>query len=91
MSIAHVKNAVEGTVPKYYIQSGTLQLIYSTDQKPLDAAVVALWETNKFDTLDEHFYVDERGFKNYATALPDTKVYKTTKVVRKAGWSMEEE
>ena len=91
MSIAHVKNVEESIVPKYYIQSGTLQLIYSTDQKPLDAAVAALWETNKFDTLDEHFYVDERGFKNYATALPDTKVYKTAKVVRRAGWSMEED
>lgn len=77
-------------VPKYYIQSGSLQLIYSTDQKPLDAAVAALWETNKYDTLDEHFYVDERGFKDFATALPDTKVYKTVKVVKKAGWTLEE-
>ena len=91
MITVNVKNVEEGTVPKYYIQSGTLQLIYSTDQKPLDAAVAALWETNKFDTLDEHFYIDERGFKDYTTALPDTKVYKTSKVVRKAGWSMEEE
>jgi hypothetical protein len=91
MNIVRAINVVEGMVPKYYIQSGTLQLIYSTNEKPLDAAVAALWETNKFDTLDEHFYVDERGFKDYVTALPDTKVYKTTKVVRKAGWSMEEE
>lgn len=89
--VAHVTNVQRNVVSKYYIQSGTLQLIYSTDQKPLNAAVAALWETNKFDTLDEHFYIDERGFKDYATALPDTKVYKTTKVVRKAGWSLEEE
>ena len=91
MNIVRAINVVEGIVPKYYIQSGTLQLIYSTNEKPLDAAVAALWETNKFDTLDEHFYVDERGFKDYVTAVPDTKVYKTTKVVRKAGWSIEEE
>ena len=53
------------------------------------AAADVLWESNKFDVLDEHFYVDERGFKDYATALPDTKVYKTEKIVTKAGWSME--
>jgi hypothetical protein len=91
MNIVRAINVVGGIVPKYYIQSGTLQLIYSTSEKPLNAAVAALWETNKFDVLDEHFYVDERGFKDYVTALPDTKVYKTTKVVRKAGWSIEEE
>lgn len=76
---------------KYYISCGTLQLIYSTNQKPLDAAVAALWETNEFDTLHDYFYVDERGFKNHMTALPNTRVYETSKVVRRAGWSMEEE
>jgi len=74
---------------KYYIKCGTLELIYSTSKKPLEAAVDALWETNKFDVLDEHFYVDERGFKDYVSALPDTKVYKSTKVIEKAGWSLE--
>jgi hypothetical protein len=74
---------------KYYIKCGTLELIYSTDKKPFGAAKDALWETNKFDVLDEYFYVDERGFKDYATALPDTKVYKSTKVIEKAGWSLE--
>ncbi|NDC24152.1 MAG: hypothetical protein EBZ49_08495 [Proteobacteria bacterium] len=76
-------------VMKYYIKCGTLELIYSTSKKPLEAAVDALWETNKFDVLDEHFYVDERGFKDYVSALPDTKVYKSTKVIEKAGWSLE--
>ena len=74
---------------KYYIQSGTLQLIYSTTKKPLAAAASALWETNKFDVLDEYFYVDERGFKDYSTALPDTQVFTTNKVIREAGWSIE--
>jgi len=74
---------------KYYIKSGTLELIYSTDKKPMAAAADVLWEANKFDVLDEHFYVDERGFKDYATALPDTKVYKTEKIVTKAGWTLE--
>jgi ATP adenylyltransferase/5',5'''-P-1,P-4-tetraphosphate phosphorylase II len=76
-------------MPKYYIKCGTLELIYSTNKNALAAAVDALWETNKFDVLDEHFYVDERGFKDYTSALPDTKVYKSTKVIEKAGWSLE--
>ncbi len=77
-------------MPKYYIKSGTLELIYSTDKKPLEAAADALWETNKHDALDEYFYIDEKGMKNYHTASPDTTVIKTYKVIDAAGWSMEE-
>lgn len=75
-------------MPKYYIKSGSLELIYSTDKTPLDAAVVALGETNKFDVLDEHFYIDERGMKDYATALPDTTVIQTQTIAEQAGWQM---
>jgi len=71
---------------KYYIKCGTLELIYSTDKKPLDAACIAMGETNKFDILDEHFYIDERGFKDYSSALPDTKVISLKKVAKKSGW-----
>jgi hypothetical protein len=77
------------TMPKYYIKCGTLEMIYSTNKKPMRAAASVLWETNKFDVLDEYFYVDERGFKDYLTAHPDTKVYKTEKIIEKAGWTME--
>lgn len=73
---------------KYYIKSNTLELIYSTDKNPLEAAVVALGETNKFDILDEHFYIDERGMKDYSTALPDTIVIPTKLVAAEAGWTM---
>lgn len=76
-------------MPKYYIKCGSLELIYSTDKKPMDAAIDALWETNKFDILDEYFYIDERGFKDYISAKPDTTVYSSKKVMKKAGWSME--
>lgn len=76
-------------MPKYYIKSNTLELIYSTSKSPLEAACDALWELNDFDVLDEHFYIDERSFKDYSTALPDTKVYKTEKIMKKAGWTME--
>lgn len=77
-------------MPKYYIKCGTLEMIYSTNKKPMRAAAAVLWETNKFDVLDEYFYVDERGFKDYLTAHPDTKVYKTEKIIEKAGWTMEQ-
>lgn len=73
---------------KYYIKSGSLELIYSTDKSPLEAACVALGETNKYDVLDEYFYIDERSMKDYITALPDTTVIKTSKVAKKAGWEL---
>lgn len=77
------------SMPKYYIKSGSLELIYSTDKGPMDAAADALWETNEHDTLDEYFYVDERGLKDYKTALPDTVVVSTQMIIHKAGWSIE--
>jgi len=77
-------------MPKYYIKSGTLELIYSTNKDALGAACDALWETNEHDALDQYFYIDERGFKDYYKALPDTTVIKTYKVIDAAGWSMEE-
>jgi len=79
---------VVAVVSKYYIKSGSLELIFSTDKSPLEAAAVALGETNKFDVLDEHFYIDERGMKDYASALPDTTVITTKKVAKKAGWTL---
>ena len=82
------KAGIADNMPKYYIKSGTLELIYSTSKSPLEAACVALGETNKFDVLDEHFYIDERGMKDYITALPDTTVITTKKIADKAGWKM---
>ena len=73
---------------KYYIKCGSLELIYSTDKSPLDAASTALGETNKFDVLDEYFYIDERGMKDFPSALPDTKVYTTKNLAKHAGWTL---
>lgn len=75
-------------MPKYYIKSGSLELIYSTSKSPLEAACIALGETNKFDVLDEYFYIDERGMKDYATAHSDTTVIPTKKIAEAAGWQM---
>lgn len=76
---------------KYYIKCGTLELIYSTDKSPLDAAITTLGESNKFDILDEYFYIDERGFRDYITADKETQVIKLNKVCRKAGWEINKE
>lgn len=74
---------------KYYIKCGTLELIYSSSKSPFEAAQIALWETNKFDILDEYFYIDERGMKDYLSAHPDTTVIDTCEVIREAGWTFE--
>ena len=75
---------------KYYIKSGTLELILSTNKSPLDAACMALWETNQHDVIDEHFYIDERGYRNYVSADSKTTVLKSTDVIAAAHWSKEE-
>jgi hypothetical protein len=72
---------------KYYIKSGTLELILSTSKPPLDAACMALWETNQHDVIDEHFYIDERGYRNYVSADSKTVVLKSHDVAAAAGWN----
>ena len=74
------------TMPKYYIKSGSLELIYSTKNNSFDAAVTALWETNDHDVLDEYFYVDERGMRDYTNADSQTSVIETEEILEAAGW-----
>lgn len=76
-------------MPKYYLKCGTLELIHSTDKTPLEAATHCLWESNSNDVLDEYFYIDERGFRDYLTADPKgTHVIKSSKVIKLAGWTL---
>lgn len=75
-------------MPKYYVQCGTLQYIMSSDKDAFGAALESTFELNDNDTLDEHFYVDERGFRNYMTAEPDTQVFVSSFVLKKAGWTI---
>jgi hypothetical protein len=84
--LAAVTNTKETNVAKYYIQSGSLQLIYSTNKSPFDAAITALWEANEHDTIDEYFYIDERGMRGYTNADKDTIVIPSEFVLDKAGW-----
>lgn len=71
---------------KYYVKCGSLELIYSTNKTPFDAAVTVLWEANENDVLDEYFYVDERGMRDYTTADNKTIVIESELILDKAGW-----
>lgn len=90
MLIVTALNA-RNVMSKYYVKCGTLELIYSTSKNPLEAAVTTLGESNKFDVLDEYFYIDERGFRDYTTADKLTQVIKLNKVCRLAGWEINRE
>lgn len=85
-----IVNSVLGDMimPKYYIKCGSLEYIISTDKDALGAAMDSTFQLNDFDVLDEYFYVDERGFKNYVNAKPDTTVLNSTLVLKKAGWTI---
>jgi hypothetical protein len=74
---------------KYYIKCGTLELIYSCNKCPRDAAIDAIWETNDNDVLDEHIYLDERGYRDYTNADGRTYVLRTNHILKDAGWSLE--
>ena len=71
---------------KYYVKCGSLEMIYSTSKNAFDTARTVLWVCNEYDELDEFFYVDERGFRNYVSADPNTKVFDTERILRLEGW-----
>jgi len=67
-------------MPKFYVKSNTAELITSCSD-PLEAAVRTLINCNKNDIVDEFFYVDECGMKDYITATPNTTVIRTEDVI----------
>lgn len=75
---------------KYYVKSGTLEVTLSK-RDALEAAISGLLLTNKFDTIDEYFYVDERGYRDYISADSNTNVIPTKSIVRAAGWELSRE
>ena len=77
-------------MPKYYVKSGTLEIIISR-KDALEASIASLVMTNKFDIIDEYFYVDERGYKDYVSADNTTNVIPTKSIVRAAGWELSRE
>ena len=70
---------------KWYVKSNTVEKIISIrDSSPMDAAIDVFNDINHFDVLDEYFYVDERGMRDYKSADRLTQVIKTQRVINKA-------
>ena len=77
-------------MPKFYVKSGTLEITISR-KDALEASVAGLLMTNKFDIIDEYFYVDERGYRDYVSADPETNVIQTNTIVSAAGWELSQD
>ena len=75
---------------KYYVKSGSLEMIFASDKNPFEAAQQSVWELNDNDVIDEFFYFDERGYRDYVSADTETKVFKSEAVLDAAGWNMED-
>ena len=71
---------------KYYIKSGTLEIIFSTKKRDYDACRIAIHECNANDELDEYMYIDERGYRDYTNADQATTVVPTEDILRKEGY-----
>ena len=71
---------------KYYIKSGTLEIIFSTEKRDYDACRRVIHECNSNDELDEYMYLDERGYRDYTTADTTTFVVDTEQILRKEGY-----
>ena len=71
---------------KYYIKSGTLEIIFSTKKRDYDACRRVIHECNSNDELDEYMYLDERGYRDYTTADTTTYVIDTEQILRKEGY-----
>ena len=71
---------------KYYIKTGTLEIIFSTDKEPYDACRRVIHEFNSNDKLDEYMYLDERGYRDYTTADTTTFVVDSEQILRKEGY-----
>lgn len=73
-------------MPKYYFSCGTLQLVWSTNKPPGEAVRTYIHEVTEDDELDEYIYIDERGFRGYATADNTTMAVQTEEILRMEGY-----
>ena len=73
---------------KYYIKTGTLEIIFSTDKEPYDACRTAIHECNSNDEVDEYMYVDERGYRDYTSADTNTYVVDTEQILRQVRYKL---
>ena len=76
-------------MPKFYVKSGTLEVIISR-KDAMEASIAGLMMANKFDTIEEYFYADERGYRDYVSADPRTNVIETKHIIKAAGWELSE-
>lgn len=76
-------------MPKFYVKSGGLERIV-TAKTPQKACEKAIDQCNG-ETLDSHFYVDERGFRSPLDTMDTTVVLVTDlgteKIDREPKWS----
>ena len=73
-------------MPKYYVKSGTLEVIIDTKLSSREAAGCCLWEATKQDKLDHYMTVDERGFRKHNKA---SAYFKTEDIMQQEGWYVE--
>ena len=71
---------------KYYIKSGTLEIIFSTRKNQYNACRTAIHECNSNDELDEYMYIDERGYRDYTSADTTTYVVDSEQILRQEGY-----
>ena len=71
---------------KFYVKTGTLEVIFSTNQNAYDACRTVIHECTANDEVDEFMYVDERGWRDYSTADQSTFVVETEDILRKEGY-----
>ena len=71
---------------KYYIKSGTLEIIFSTRKNQYNACRTAIHECNANDEVDEYMYIDERGYRDAFSADSSTAVVNTEEILRKEGY-----
>lgn len=71
---------------KYYIKTGTLEVIFSTELDEYAACCRVIHECTPDDEVDEYMYVDQRGYRDYASAQSDTIVIETERVLREEGY-----
>ena len=69
---------------KYYIKTGTLEIIFSTDKEPYDACRTAIHECNSNDEVDEYMYCDGVGTGTILLTQPRTN--DTEQILRKESY-----
>ena len=78
---------------KYYISTGNFQGIVSSNKEPMQVLEECIHEfmgdyfdNGEVDEMDEFIYCDERGYRNYVSADPQTFVVDTIHLLQRTGY-----